>query len=298
MWTAVDKAWTAGLLDGEGWIGVTRTRCNARVGRFRYRAGISVSQTDPLVVDTFRRLLGGLGHRFVQDRGKPNKLTHGLHVFKKDDVVAVLEAVLPYLVTKADQALDVLAFRQLMDDKEIGGPARDLRAAALFEALRKAKADIPRGIPRPIGPPGDRPDAAWLAALVDGEGHIGIERQHHKRYNRTTHILTLTIVNTDEQLVRRIHAVARHGNINVKAFDSSNRKPIWRWRASCDNAVKILERIGPYLIRKKPHLAVVRRFDHTIHRGPNRWSPVLESELRIREECYEEFRRLNKPGRT
>ena len=295
-WTEVDKAWLAGLLDGEGWIGVTRTAAGVRLGRYRYRAGIVVSQTDEHLIEYLHALVGHAGRRFVVPHKPPNKPAYELRIGTKDDIVAILEAILPLLITKADQALDVLAFRQLMDNPEIDEHDRDLHAADLFEALREAKKAIPYGTPRPVGPEDDPADAAWLAALVDGEGHIGIERQKNSM-GRTTHLLVLSIVNTDERLIRRIEEVARHGDVLVRAFNIPNRKPLWRWRATCDNAAKVLERIGPYLIRKKPHLPIARRFDRTVHRGDRRWSPVLEHELRIREECFEAFRQLNSNGK-
>lgn len=292
-WTEVDKAWVAGLLDGEGWIGLARTSRGVRQGRYRYRAGITVSQTDPCVIDYLRTLTGTNGHRFVRDLGAPNKLNHGVSLFRKDDVVAILEAVLPFLVTKADQALDVLAFRRVVDDPSYLEADRDEAMADLWTRLREAKKAIPYGAARAVGSVDDCADAAWLAALVDGEGHIGVERQR----DGSVHVLVISVVNADECLIRRIHGVVRCGNVSVRVFKVANRKPMWRWRASCGNALKVLARIGPYLIRKKPHLAVARRLDRTIHRDKNRWSPVLEHELRIREECYEAFKALNRRGR-
>lgn len=274
-WTAVDKAWVAGLLEARGWIGVVAT-LDARAGRLRCRAVLTVRPTDGQIADVLRRLLGHT------TRGTP---APELDLAVSDaDVAAAVEAVLPYLVSRVEQALDVLAFWQVMRGSRGG-----LTTTDLFEKLRAARVDIPKVAPHPVGLADDRPDAAWLAAIIDTLGYVGIERR------KPTHLLVLSVANADERLVRRIHEVARCGDVMVRASKVVGRSPSWRWRASCANAVKVLTRIGPYLVSKKPHLAVAHRFDRTIHREGGRRRPLLESELRIREECAVALRTLNAP---
>ena len=287
----MDRAWVAGLLDGEGHIGIVRTACGAHLQPYRYSAVLRVNQSgDESLLDILHALLGGRGNRYTQFHRDPrNRPSYVLHLGNQKDVEDVLVSVLPFLVSKAVQARHILDFRRVV--REVESPyERNRLAAKLYMATRVAKGSIKGEL---VALREDlRTEYVWLAALVDGEGCISIERQATKgRY--PFYLLSVCVVGTDEMLLRRVYAVAGVGDLHMQPV--SGQKSKWRWRATARSAVEILSKIHMSLIRKKRQAAVAVRLYRTISDAYPRLQ-VSEVDLRIREECYQEMHRLNATG--
>lgn len=96
-------AYTAGILDGEGSI-VNRHRPNA----MRPTSFVSVVNTDRGLIDFLLSEFGGSVHeRTIQHLGK--KPIFDWHITRTRDVLAFLEALLPYLRIKRDKAVEAIA---------------------------------------------------------------------------------------------------------------------------------------------------------------------------------------------
>lgn len=98
-----DVAYLAGLIDGEGYIGVKRS------GR-SFHARIQVRMVDEPAIAFLRDTLGGSYYREKEQPGR-----RPLYCWQASDAAAarILHAVLPYLRVKREQAETVLAFRML-----------------------------------------------------------------------------------------------------------------------------------------------------------------------------------------
>lgn len=101
-------AWLAGIIDGEGWIHVGIT--NSRTGRFiAYR--VRVSNTDPAMMNEIMSILDVIGVRYSHGAVKQRSvLPHHkpqtyIDIAGMTRVSAILEHLLPYLVTKRERAL-------------------------------------------------------------------------------------------------------------------------------------------------------------------------------------------------
>lgn len=86
----------------------------------------------------------------------------------------------------------------------------------------------------------DPQDLAWLAGLYEGEGCL--VRKHDTRNDTVS--WELSISSTDEDVIRRAHAVARVGSINF----IKRQKPHWsdkyRWRVSKrDHIARVINEI-------------------------------------------------------
>jgi hypothetical protein len=95
-----DAAWIAGILDGEGCLGVTR-RPNGR--HVAYAMRISVRNTCPRMIDRLYRTTG-MGSLHFRPGDEKRRATVIWIVDRLAEVEALLLAVLPHLTTKSRQA--------------------------------------------------------------------------------------------------------------------------------------------------------------------------------------------------
>ena len=104
-------AYLAGIIDGEGHIGVYKT-----MGRInmRYRVRVGVSNTNDKLLEWLMSEFGG----FYKSK-KVYKSNHKVSYFWQladNDADYLLEMVLPYLIIKKQQAILVLCYRKLQKD--------------------------------------------------------------------------------------------------------------------------------------------------------------------------------------
>jgi len=106
----IDWARLAAYIDGEGCISLNRTK--RKDGRcFSYRPAIDIGNTNFILMDWLRFMFNfkiytrkaGLGHL-------GSKINYYAYMSKKDDVIYVLNHILPYLLIKTEQATLLLLF--------------------------------------------------------------------------------------------------------------------------------------------------------------------------------------------
>lgn len=135
MASAMDYAWTAGFLDGEGYFGITN-----KPGR--QRPGIEAAQVairEPL--DRLALLLGGSVSQRVAREGRPlyRWCCNGGRAVR-----AAIPLILPYLVVKREQAEVVFAYAVTVKDRGSQGyteeeqALRDQLACRVIELRRAA----------------------------------------------------------------------------------------------------------------------------------------------------------------
>ena len=98
----VDKAWFAGIIDGEGCISIY-----ARSNHFV--PGVKIGNTNELLINNCKRILDEAGIEYFirfSDRGDRNnaKPAWELCLESRPRVIAVLNMIYPYLVSKKAQA--------------------------------------------------------------------------------------------------------------------------------------------------------------------------------------------------
>lgn len=87
-------------------------------------------------------------------------------------------------------------------------------------------------------------DAAYIAGLVDGEGSIAGHKQM-RRGGRPSYRLSVSIVNTDEAVIKWIGEVTGLGCISET--HSERHRSVWRWCVCQHDGVKFLNIIRPFL---------------------------------------------------
>lgn len=99
--TRAQRGWLAGILDGEGTIaGMLREdgRC---------KCGVAIYNTSPKIIERVRSLVGEiLGCQMkVELRVPADKTTMQIRVGRYEEIIALLEKLMPDLVGKRDQAI-------------------------------------------------------------------------------------------------------------------------------------------------------------------------------------------------
>jgi hypothetical protein len=121
----MDKSYLAGYFDGEGTIGVYRSKgCKDPRYKSGYKSGSWVRTV--AVINTFRGVLEELHKTFggtlrkSRNSSLTKKQCYQWTIGSKDDIRDFLDTILPYLREKREQALVMLDF---VDDKISGEEA-------------------------------------------------------------------------------------------------------------------------------------------------------------------------------
>lgn len=103
-------AYIAGLLDGEGWLGIKTSGRHGPDGKRYYVASIAVGMCDPTVPTLLHARYGG---RLVTEarKGKERDLVKWIVTSKQ--VEPVLQEAVPYLIVKRVQAELLLRLREM-----------------------------------------------------------------------------------------------------------------------------------------------------------------------------------------
>ena len=95
-------------------------------------------------------------------------------------------------------------------------------------------------------------DAAYIAGLFDGEGHVIYKQYPKQRKGQTkaypTWKITLEINMTEQSIVRWVHEALGVGTVCEKPPGKGQigRRMQWRWRCSSRDAYKVCCMMFPY----------------------------------------------------
>jgi hypothetical protein len=120
---------------------------------------------------------------------------------------------------------------------------------------------------------------AWLAALIDGEGCIGINRYDSHSIGsdgqrcQEGFVPYVTIANNDRELLDRCVAITGFGNVRVKntpnpnAYGVLRRRVGYGWRLDGNKAIEVILAVYPYLIAKRRQAILAYTLDLSNKRG-------------------------------
>ena len=180
-----DIAWLAGILDGEGWVGLTRQRRRPEDSRrTRYPAYISISSTSWPIMDKVKSVMEAIGvtpYFTRQPQGMSGRKREGWQVRTGSlaGVETALRAMLPYLTRNRPFAELVLEYLDLRKDMPMKTGRYDERpeqlGAEFFERIRAVRYGVLYGNPSQTvrGAPADEQDdetvgSAWRHAEDGG----------------------------------------------------------------------------------------------------------------------------------
>ncbi len=133
--TDAELGWLAGIIDGEGWLGMSvesehNYRPTHHTRQHSIKVEIKVTNCDPEIVVKTAQIMQKLGvNPYIRQPATVLKVNHKVHyeasIKRMAPVKRVLEAVLPYLVgSKLERAGLILQFIQLRTDNPgVANPA-------------------------------------------------------------------------------------------------------------------------------------------------------------------------------
>lgn len=147
------------------------------------------------------------------------------------------------------------------------------------------------------GPPPDvrlnDVQATWLAAMIDGEGTIGIYRIASRgRSSGFIYRAAIAVANTDRRLVERVADLVSAGICIADKRIRDRHKPLYHAQVKSRFIVPLLEAIRPHLVIKGQQADNVLAFCAAKAAAPMRSS----QDAPIFEELYQANRLLNRRG--
>jgi hypothetical protein len=129
-------------------------------------------------------------------------------------------------------------------------------------------------------------ELAYMAGIVDGEGHIGVHRNGR-------HIASaFAVSNTDPRMMKWIQD--RFGGTCCKAKrDWRGNKDLYHWRCYGDLAERVIRAIYPYLVIKREQADIYFAFRQTVSKSrPKRGQHLKEGTKAVREALYQQMQVL------
>lgn len=314
----------AGIIDGEGTIGISKQK------ERQYHLYIQVGNTsEPLM----KYLKDNYGGKYCGQSKKENRMNSFIWYDNCRKAVNIIKQIQPYLVIKTQQAdLAIRAYEDTFridynnrGTHQVPQFAVDKREyyyqemKKLNQVGKKRQEEEPMNIKskciiilnnNEVGrnPITEREVAmeeennnnennksllSYFAAIVDGEGTIGIKRSK-RRYH-----ISLYVKNTSKELMDYLkdnYAGTVYGPYESK---EENWKDKFLWECSGKEAIKLIKQIEPYLVIKQEQaeLAIAAWkdiFKNNYHNGADR---IPKYAIDKREEYYQEMKKLNKRGK-
>lgn len=136
-------------------------------------------------------------------------------------------------------------------------------------------------------------DRVWLAAIIDGEGHIGVHRRpagqrayapyrradgSEAEYVRKADTFTpvLEVTNTSRAIIDRVAAITGEGGSHVKQEAGTNgrKQTLYRWSVQGDKAREVLREVYPHLIGKAQQARLVVALASSGQKATATWEAV------------------------
>jgi hypothetical protein len=115
-----ERAWLAGVIDGEGSVFLSKVFDRAYRRGFFYRPQLMVSNSNRLFLIRIAEIVGeGTVHR--QKKGKDGTKTRWAYIASAGVLRAVLPQILPYLIVKRGQGKKLLEYFEFIDHNPIWG---------------------------------------------------------------------------------------------------------------------------------------------------------------------------------
>ncbi len=139
---------------------------------------------------------------------------------------------------------------------------------------------------------------SYLAAAIDGEGHISIGRPKEKKTVNADweYVCNIGISNTNKNYLNYIKNITNMGIIFNNSIATIKHKGRYEWKLQIKETVLFLTSILPYLIIKKEQALLMLKFRETYEIKYGRFDTIPQNISILRELIYEEIIEYNKCG--
>ena len=107
-------------------------------------------------------------------------------------------------------------------------------------------------------------DASYIAAFVDGEGSLSLNRNHSGSGRTTSYVIRIRITNTFKPVIDWIADKIGFGSTREVKLHKNANKQAYEWYINGRRAIALLKQLYPYLIVKKAQADVLFEFSETL----------------------------------
>jgi hypothetical protein len=240
--TALDPAYAAGFFDAEGSLGIYRYDQPDY-----YHVAATLYNSESLLLEWFQARWGG---RLIEIRSSVlSRLPERRLVFRTGETKALLEAISPYLITKAARARAVRRFVELTYgrgwNRRAGRPGwlRLSQTELFLSQTATANLEAEPRIPTEV-------DKAYAAGLMDGDGHLGIRLIRFDPPRRDIYIPNCSISSVSMTTIRWLQS-RWGGTMWRMGANRLSRQQGWTWRPRAAERLAFLKDISPHLRLKQ-----------------------------------------------
>ena len=147
------------------------------------------------------------------------------------------------------------------------------------------------------------PDAVWLAAMIDAEGSVCINRKREgKRQKNPTYAARICCYNTHRPIIERIVDLTGVGS--CKARNDCPGRVVYQWQVAGPKTIPVLDAIEPYLMAKRQQAWLALELQTMPKTHGNRSgfgngsNPKSSATIAREEDIYSGCSSLNKTGET
>ena len=115
-----ERAYIAGIIDGEGTIGLTKHKERRTLRGWNYEPYIMVSNTSKSIMEYLKEVTG-IGYYWSKTYKNMNrgwKVPFAWQTGARREIISLLEQILPYLVIKKRHAVLLLEYVKMREDQE------------------------------------------------------------------------------------------------------------------------------------------------------------------------------------
>ena len=142
----------------------------------------------------------------------------------------------------------------------------------------------------PLTIPQDQTVLAYLAGIIDGEGHIGI------RYSKPTSVHfnpsygeVIYVANTDQRLIDFLQTKCG-GYVRKEIRETKRQRTVYRWFLQGPDTHQFLTAVYPFLVCKRDQAEVIFQFHQSF--AQTYWK-LPRHVIEFRHSCYQKLRGLH-----
>lgn len=293
-------AYAAGVLDGDGYFSVVRDE-SASWGSSLYRIKMGIKQLWP--GPALRFISSHLGGEVCfENRGKRGRPIARWELYSSQAQRVIL-SVLPYLMVKRSQALQLYVAQELLE-----GCSTIPGLWAVLDGLRKRVIMTNRGtVPGPFhaDPLSSQPDVAgkerppvrklnalpYLAGIMDSDGNFKIERKRVKGMLAPHYRIAIRASQVAPSPAIDLLAQVFGGTVRVRDSGGAGHRPLAYWSLHDRSAVPAIAALLPYLVTKAPEAALLLRLRQLKEAGKEGLTEHVHANRRharvvMRKRCY------------
>jgi len=317
----LERAWLAGVIDGEGSIYISKVKAGHSKRGFVYMAYLSASNSNYDFVVKVREIIGR-GY-FGIKKEKRFDWKDGCEYKGSASVLrGILPQILPHLVIKKEVARRMLEFLEFVEVNSIDGletspPGYYEKLDSLYwrvKELNQKGRDSPEVelVLASFNPnkrrPGNRAkncrkmnalERAWLAGVIDGEGSIFLSKVVDHDYRRGFYYRPeLFVSNSNRMFLIRIAEIVGEGTVHRAKKGGNGAKTRWEYVASAGVLRAVLPQLLPYLIVKRQQAEKMLEYFEFIDAHPL-WGRkhVDPTYYEMLDSLYLGLKRLNRKGK-